>query len=477
MSETSLPQPLHDALLDVLGATGLLTDTTDTDPFCTDWRALYHGRCAAVLRPASTEECAKAVALCHAHGVPMVPQGGNTSMVGGATPDTSGAAVVISTIRMNRVHAIDHADLTMTVEAGVTLKAAQDAAAAQGLLLPLSISSEGSADIGGVLATNAGGNNTVRYGNARELALGLEAVLPDGSVLDVMRKLRKDNTGYALRQLLIGAEGTLGIITRAVIQLQPAPRSRETALCAVGGAAQALELFAAFRKQDPSAIHAFEFMSGTSMRLVNTLIDGATLPLEEPAPAYVLVELASPRADDSLRTLMETVLGEALESGLVTDAVLAESESQRQALWVLREEHAEAQKRAGASVKNDVSVPLAAIPALIAQATEACEILVPGLRVAPFGHIGDGNIHFNLVQPEGADPKAFLAQDHAIMDAVADIVRGLGGSFSAEHGVGQLKAYMMPAWRGGAELETMRRIKAAVDPANLMNPGKIFPAA
>ncbi|QEO16598.1 FAD-binding oxidoreductase [Acetobacter vaccinii] len=477
MSETSLPQPLHDALLDVLGATGLLTDTTDTDPFCTDWRALYHGRCAAVLRPASTEECAKAVALCHAHGVPMVPQGGNTSMVGGATPDTSGAAVVISTTRMNRVHAIDHADLTMTVEAGVTLKAAQDAAAAQGLLLPLSISSEGSADIGGVLATNAGGNNTVRYGNARELALGLEAVLPDGSVLDVMRKLRKDNTGYALRQLLIGAEGTLGIITRAVIQLQPAPRSRETALCAVGGAAQALELFAAFRKQDPSAIHAFEFMSGTSMGLVNTLIDGATLPLEEPAPAYVLVELASPRADDSLRTLMETVLGEALESGLVTDAVLAESESQRQALWVLREEHAEAQKRAGASVKNDVSVPLAAIPALIAQATEACEALVPGLRVAPFGHIGDGNIHFNLVQPEGADPKAFLAQDHAIMDAVADIVRGLGGSFSAEHGVGQLKAYMMPAWRGGAELETMRRIKAAIDPANLMNPGKIFPAA
>ena len=475
--ETSLPSTLHQALLALLGPSGLLTDTTDTAAFCTDWRALYHGRCAAVLRPATTEECAKAVALCHAHGVPMVPQGGNTSMVGGATPDDSGRAVVISTTRMNRVHTIDHADLTMTVDAGVTLKAAQDAAAAEGLFLPLSISSEGSADIGGILATNAGGNNTVRYGNARELALGLEAVLPDGNVLDLMRRLRKDNTGYALRQLLIGAEGTLGIITRAVIQLQPAPRARETALCAVESAAGALALFGAFRKQDPAAVVAFEFMSGTSMGLVNRFIDGASLPLAEPAPAYALVELSSPRAGEGLRSLMEDVLGEALESGLVTDAVLAESETQRNALWMLREEHAEAQKRAGASVKNDVSVPLAAIPTLITDATAACEALIPGIRVAPFGHIGDGNIHFNLVQPEQMDAAAFSARDHDIMDTVAEIVRRLGGSFSAEHGVGQLKTYMMPSWRGGAELESMRRIKNALDPEGLMNPGKIFPAA
>jgi FAD/FMN-containing dehydrogenase len=292
-----------------------------------------------------------------------------------------------------------------------------------------------------------------------------------------MRRLRKDNTGYALRQLLIGAEGTLGIITRAVIQLQPAPRARETALCAVDSAAGALELFSAFRKQDPAAVVAFEFMSGTSMALVNRFIEGAGLPLSEPAPAYALVELSSPRAGEGLRSLMEDVLGEALESGLVSDAVLAESETQRNALWMLREEHAEAQKRAGASVKNDVSVPLAAIPTLITEATAACEALIPGIRVAPFGHIGDGNIHFNLVQPEDMDAAAFSARDHDIMDTVAEIVRRLGGSFSAEHGVGQLKTYMMPSWRGGTELESMRRIKNALDPQGLMNPGKIFPAA
>ncbi|MFT9207031.1 FAD-binding oxidoreductase [Acetobacter orientalis] len=477
MSDTSLPPELYTALADLLGPSGFLTNSTDTASYCTDWRMLYQGKCAAVLRPATTADCAQAVTLCVQHGVPMVPQGGNTSMVGGATPDESGKAVVISTTRMNRILNIDHADLTMTVEAGVTLKAAQDAALKEGLMLPLSISSEGSADIGGILATNAGGNNTVRYGNARELALGLEAVMPDGAVLNVMRKLRKDNTGYALRQLLIGSEGTLGIITTAVIQLQPQPRTRETALCAVPNAKGALDLFAAFRKQDPAAIQAFEYMSDTSMGLVNALIDNCPLPLSEPAPAYALVELASPRADDSLRTLMEEVLGAAFESGLVSDAVLAESETQRQNLWMIREEHAEAQKRAGASVKNDVSVPLAAIPEFIEKATQACEALIPGIRVAPFGHIGDGNIHFNLVQPEGADPKGFLAQDHAMMDTVANIVRTLGGSFSAEHGVGQLKTYMMPSWRGGAELDSMRKIKAALDPQNLMNPGKIFPTA
>lgn len=477
MPDTLLPAPLLATLQELLGPSGILTEASDTQSYCTDWRMLYQGKCAAVLRPATTEACAKAVALCVQYGVPMVPQGGNTSMVGGATPDTSGKAVVISTTRMNRIISIDHADLTMTVEAGVTLKAAQDAALKEGLMLPLSISSEGSADIGGVLATNAGGNNTVRYGNARELALGLEAVLPDGSVLNVMRKLRKDNTGYALRQLLIGSEGTLGIITTAVIQLQPQPRSRETALCAVPNTQAALDLFATFRKQDPAAIQAFEYMSGTSMALVNNLIENCTLPLSEPAPAYVLVELASPRADDSLRALMEETLGTAFENGLVSDAVLAESETQRQTLWMIREEHAEAQKRAGASVKNDVSVPLATIPDFIERATLACETLIPGIRVAPFGHIGDGNIHFNLVQPEGADPAAFLAQDHAMMDTVAGIVRELGGSFSAEHGVGQLKTYMMPSWRGGAELDSMRKIKAALDPKNLMNPGKIFPDA
>lgn len=476
-SSAPLPAPLLHALEAALGPGGLLTAASDTAPYLTDWRNLFHGRAIAVARPATTQACAATLKICAEHGIPVVPQGGNTSMVGGATPDEAGHALVIVTSRMNRVRDIDSVDNTMTVEAGLTLKAAQDAAQDASLMLPLSISSEGSAEIGGVLATNAGGNNTVRYGNARELALGLEVVLPDGQVLNLMRRLRKDNTGYALRQLFIGSEGTLGIITAAILQLQPRPRSIEAALCAVADPTAALKLFAAFRNAEPSAIQAFEFMSGQSMSLVNTLIPDASLPLSEPARAYVLVELASPREGEALRELMEEVLGKALEDGIVSDAVLAESEAQRAALWKLREEHAEAQKRAGASVKNDVSVPLSAIPALIERASAACEKLIPGIRVAPFGHIGDGNIHFNLVQPEGADPKAFLARDHEIMDTVANIVRELGGSFSAEHGVGQLKTYMMPEWRGGAELDVMRRIKAAMDPEGLMNPGKVLPPA
>ncbi|NPD67092.1 FAD-binding oxidoreductase [Lichenicola cladoniae] len=469
------------ALIDILrarlGSGGMLTDPTDTEPYCSDWRGLYHGRTPAVLRPADTEAVAACVRACAEAGAGIVPMGGNTSMVGGAAVSENGHELVLSLSRMNRIRAIDPVDMTMTVEAGVTLKAAQDAAREAGCLLPLSISSEGSAQIGGVLATNAGGNNTVRYGNARELVLGLEAVMPDGTVFEGLRRLRKDNTGYALRQLLVGSEGTLGIITAAVLQLSPRPRQVEVALCAVASPEAALALFTAFRSADPSAIQAFEYMSGTGMGLVNRLIPDAALPLAEPAPHYVLVELASARDDDSLRTLLESVLGEALEEGRVLDAVVAESETQRLAIWKLREEHAEAQKRAGGNVKNDVSVPVSRVPELIARATEACERLIPGIRVAPFGHLGDGNIHFNLVQPDGADRVAFLARDHEIMDTVAAIVRDLDGSFSAEHGVGKLKPYMMPSWRGGAELETMRRIKHALDPKGIMNPGKVLPEA
>ncbi|GBQ27392.1 oxidoreductase [Gluconacetobacter sacchari DSM 12717] len=461
----------------LLGPSGILTAEPDIAPYCTDWRSLYHGRAAAILRPAGTAELAEAVALCAGAGVAMVPQGGNTSMVGGATPDDSGRAIVVCLSRMNRVRRIDPLDHTMEVEAGVTLKAAQDAAREAGLMLPLSISSEGSAQIGGVLATNAGGNNTVRYGNARELVLGLEVVLPDGGVFHGLRRLRKDNTGYALRQLFVGSEGTLGFITSAILQLQPQPRAVEAALCAVADAGAALALFAAFRDHDPALIQAFEYMSGAGMDLVTRLVPGTSLPLAEPAPAYVLVELATPRRDAGLRAALEDVLAGMFETGTVSDAVIAESEGQRLALWKLREEHAEAQRRAGASVKNDVSVPVSRVPELIARATAACAALVPGIRPAPFGHIGDGNIHFNLVQPEGMDPAAFLAQDHRIMDTVAAIVRDLDGSFSAEHGVGRLKPYMMPDWRGGAELATMRRIKDAIDPLGLMNPGTLFPSA
>jgi FAD/FMN-containing dehydrogenase len=466
---------LLDRLRQRLGPGGILTDTTDTDPYCADWRRLYHGRTPAVLRPANTAEIADAVRLCAEYQVPVVPQGGNTSMVGGAAVAEDGSQIILSLSRMNRVREIDPVDMTMEIESGVTLKAAQLAAQEADCLLPLSISSEGSAQIGGVLSTNAGGNNTVRYGNARDLVLGLEVVLPDGQVWNGLRRLHKDNTGYCLRQLFVGSEGTLGIITAAVLKLFPRPREVEVALCAVASPEAALQLFQACQQHDAAAIQAFEYMSGAGMALVERFIPDAKPPLAAPAAHYVLLELATPRAGADLRGALEELLGAAMEKGIVTDAVVAESGPQRLAIWKLREEHSEAQKRAGASVKNDISVPVSRVPELIHRATASCERLVPGIRCVPFGHLGDGNIHFNLVQPKGADGAAFMARDHELMDAVNDIVRDLDGSFSAEHGIGRLKPYMMPEWRGGAELDLMRRIKAALDPAGLLNPGKMLP--
>ena len=462
-------------LRDIVGARGLLTEAADTFAYAEDWRHLYRGRTAAVVRPASTDEVAAVVVACAAAGVAMVPQGGNTSMVGGAVPSEDGGEVVISLARLNRVRDLDAVDLTLTIEAGATLKAAQDAAAAAGCLLPLSISSEGTAQVGGVLATNAGGNNTVRYGNARDLVLGLEVVLPDGQVWNGLRRLRKDNTGYCLRQLFVGAEGTLGIITAAVLKLVPRPRETVISFCAVPSPEAALALFSKLQTYDPAAVQAFEYMSGLGVAFVLKHIPGTTFPLSAPAGHYALVELATPRPNAGLRAGLEQVLAEALEAGIVLDAVIAASEAQRAALWRLREEHSEAQKREGASVKNDVSVPVSKVPELIRRAGAACATLMPGIRAVPFGHMGDGNIHFNLQQPEGMDPAAFLGRDEAIMETVCAVVRELDGSFSAEHGIGKLKRYLMEDWRGGVELELMRHLKHAIDPAGVMNPGKLLP--
>jgi FAD/FMN-containing dehydrogenase len=322
---------------------------------------------------------------------------------------------------------------------------------------------------------NAGGNNTVRYGNARDLVLGLEVVLPDGTVWNGLRRLRKDNTGYCLRQLFVGSEGTLGIITAAVLKLAPQPKEIAVALCGVDGPEAALTLFTRFQAHDAASVSAFELMSGLGLGFVLKHIPGAVLPLQSPAPFYVLVELASPRPGAGLRDMLEQILEQALGDGVVLDAAIALSDAQRAGIWRLREEHSEAQKREGASVKNDVSVPVSKVPAFIRRATAACEALLPGARVVPFGHMGDGNIHFNLEQPVGSDSAWFLAQDHAIMDTVNEIVREFDGSFSAEHGIGKLKPYMMPDWRGGAELALMQRIKAAIDPDGIMNPGKLLP--
>jgi FAD/FMN-containing dehydrogenase len=476
MADSAIPATtVLDGIRAIVGDRGILTEPLDTAPYAEDWRRLYQGRTSAVVRPGSTAELAAVVALCARSGTPIVPQGGNTSMVGGAVPNEDGSELILSTARLNRIRALDAADMTMTVEAGVTLKAAQLAAAEQGCLLPLSISSEGTAQIGGVLAVNAGGNNTVRYGNARDLVLGLEVVLPDGTVWNGLRRLRKDNTGYCLRQLFVGSEGTLGIITAAVLKLAPQPKEIAVALCGVDGPEAALTLFTRFQAHDAASVSAFELMSGLGLGFVLKHIPGAVLPLQSPAPFYVLVELASPRPGAGLRDMLEQILEQALGDGVVLDAAIALSDAQRAGIWRLREEHSEAQKREGASVKNDVSVPVSKVPAFIRRATAACEALLPGARVVPFGHMGDGNIHFNLEQPVGSDSAWFLAQDHAIMDTVNEIVREFDGSFSAEHGIGKLKPYMMPDWRGGAELALMQRIKAAIDPDGIMNPGKLLP--
>ncbi|MCT6879130.1 MAG: FAD-binding oxidoreductase [Commensalibacter sp.] len=463
------------ALTELLGPRGILTNPKDTESYDTDWREIFHGKSLAVIRPANTEEVAKAVYLCAKHNVAIVPQGGNTSLVGGATPSADGSQIVLNLSRLKQIRSIDPIDRTMIIESGVTLEEAQNAAKQAGLYLPIVISSQGSAQIGGIIATNAGGNNTLRYGNTREFVLGLEIVTADGHILHNLRRLRKDNTGYALRQLFIGSEGTLGIITAAVLQLHPQPHSIEVAFCALPDLDKALELLNLFHNHNPAALQAFEFISQTGMDLVCSQFDDIQFPLENKGPVYILVELALPDKGNGLRQLLESVLEQAFEKEIVIDAIIAESETQQQKLWRLREEQSESQKRAGANIKNDVSVPISHIPELIKRATSACERICPGIRVAPFGHLGDGNIHLNLVQPLDGDPTAFMAQDHELMDAVSQVVFDLEGSFSAEHGVGQLKNYMMTSWRGGTELELMRKIKQALDPKNILNPGKIFP--
>jgi FAD/FMN-containing dehydrogenase len=464
---------LADRLAATLGAGAVLTEAADLARYADDWRGLYHGRPLAVARPSTTAEVAAVVRLCAEAGAAVVPQGGNTSMVGGAAPSDDGSAVVLSLERLRLLRGLDSVDMTMTVEAGMTLRQAQEVAEEAGLLLPLSIASEGSAQIGGVLATNAGGINTLRFGNARDLVLGLEVVLADGTVWDGLRLLHKDNTGYSLRQLFVGSEGTLGIITAAVLRLQPGVRTRVAALCAVPSPEAALALLARLRQAEAAALHAFEYMSGASMALVLAHIAEARLPIA-PAAHYILIEFAASTATD-LEAALETPLAEAMEAGEVSDAAISRSEAQRRAFWQLREEHPEAQKRAGASVKNDVSVPVSHIPTLLREAEVACRAAMPGVRVVPFGHLGDGNIHLNLSQPEGGDPAAFLARSDELMHLVTEVVMRLGGSFSAEHGIGRLKTGLMAEWRGGTELSLMRGIKASFDPRGTLNPGVIFP--
>jgi len=458
----------------IVGARNALTDPADIAPYVTEERGLYHGRTPVVLRPGSTDEVAAILALADATGTPIVPQGGNTGLVGGQVPDESGREIVLSLARLDRVREVDPAGGTMTVEAGVTLEAVHAAAAAAGRLFPLTLGSQGSCRIGGNLSTNAGGTAVLAYGNARELVLGLEVVLPTGEVWDGLRKLRKDNSGYDLKQLFIGAEGTLGVITAAVLKLFPQPTEQAVAFAAVASPAAALDLFNRVRAVAGHALTGFELMPRRGLEFAVRHQPGNRDPLVGAHPWYALVEVSTGGAAGEARALLEGALADAVESGLVEDAALAENLAQAAAFWRLRHGMSEVQKHEGGSIKHDVSVPIAAIPELIARGCAAAEALIPGIRPVPFGHMGDGNIHFNFSQPVGADKAAYLARWSELNAVIHAIVAELGGSIAAEHGVGRLKRDLLPTVKSPVELAMMRRLKAAFDPNGILNPGRVL---
>ncbi len=462
---------LRAALRAALGPRGLLEAVEDIAPYRHEHRGLFVGSCIAVARPSSTAEVAQVVRLCASAGVPVVPHGGNTGLVGGGVPR---GGVVVSTERLCRIRGVDRANRTITVEAGAILAEVQAAAEAAGALFPLSLAAEGSCRIGGNLATNAGGINVLRYGNARDLVLGLEVVLPDGRVWDGLRGLRKNNTGYDLKHLFIGSEGTLGIITAAVLKLFARPRSSETALVAVADVDAAVLLFRRLNDALGDALTAFELIPRIGLDFCFAHIPGCADPMAGPHPWYTLLRLTSPRRDDPLREALEETLAAAFEAGIIADAVVAQSETQVLDLWRLRESISDAQRQEGGSVKNDVSLPLSQVPAFIARASTAVEAAMPGIRVCAFGHIGDGNIHFNLSQPVAMDRAAFMADWQRLERIVSDIAADLDGSFSAEHGIGELKRSSLLRYKQDVEIELMQRLKQALDPAGIMNPGKIL---
>jgi FAD/FMN-containing dehydrogenase len=464
----------------IVGERGLIVDEPGKHPYLTDWRDNYLGAALAVVRPASTEEVAAIVRLCAAEKVAIVPQGGNTGMMGGGTPHQDGREIVLSLNRMNRIVEIDAIGYTMTVEAGVVLKTIQDTAAAHDRLFPLSLAAEGSCTIGGNLSTNAGGVQVLHYGNARQLVLGLEVVTPQGEIWNGLRALKKDNTGYDLRDLYLGAEGTLGIITKAILKLWPKPKDVATAWIAVASPEAAVTLLSGAHAASEDNVTSCELMSRQGIDLVLKHIPGATDPLAERHDWYVLMEWSSTRPrraganQTGLSEKMEAYLGEAMDKGQVIDAALAQNEAQARAFWELRENHTESQKREGPSIKHDISVSVSKIPQFMTEGLAAMKKVLPECRPVPFGHVGDGNLHFNCQAPAGWDKPRFMAHAEAISSAVYDLVVAHGGSISAEHGIGQMKVEELAHYRSQVELDTMRAIKRALDPQNLLNPGKII---
>ena len=464
---------LINALRTAVGAANVLVEG-DLSAYEQDWRKRYRGRALAVVRPANTIEVSAVVKLCARHGAGLVPQGGNTGLVGGSVPDGSGTQVLLSLSRMNRVRGLDAANLTLTVEAGCVLQAVQETAAAQGFLFPLSLAAEGSCTLGGNLATNAGGTQVLRYGNARELCLGLEVVTAQGEVWDGLAGLRKDNTGYDLRDLFIGSEGTLGVITAATLKLYPQPAARMTALAALPSLEAAVSLLQLAQAKLGSGLTGFEVMNRFSLSLVRKHFPQLRQPLPE-AAWTVLLEQSDTESEAHARALFEGLLEAAMEHGFISDAAVAESIDQSRAMWHLRESIPLAQPEEGPNIKHDISLPVSRIPGFVASTDAALQAAFPGTRSVNFGHLGDGNLHYNLQAPLGVDGAAFLREhEHAVNTLVYDAVSANGGSISAEHGVGSLKRDELAQRKSPVALQMMRAIKAALDPQGVMNPGRML---
>jgi len=467
----TLPAGFLDRIRQLVGAQNVLVADDDTAKYRREERGLMTSICDAVVRPADSDEIAAVVKVCVEAQVPIVAMGGNTGLVGGGVAN---GGIILSTERLNRIIEVDALNNTMTVEAGCVLADLQKAAEEKDCFFPLSLGAEGSCRIGGNISTNAGGVGVLRYGNTRDLVLGLEVVLPDGRIWSRLGGLRKDNTGYDLKHLFIGAEGTLGIVTKAVLKLFPRPRAKVTLMAALGELDQVLVLFDRIRAACGDRLTAFEMIPELGIELVTRHIPDTRDPFAERHPWYVLMELTSPRTADDLRGEVEGALGEAFEAGIVVDAVFAESEAQGRALWKLREEIPAAQTREGGSIKHDVSVPVSRTTEFVRVAMKAVCDEMPGLRPCPFGHIGDGNIHFNLTQPPGMDKAAYIARWEDFNRIVHDLTKRYGGSISAEHGIGLVKRDELEHYSSPLDIELMRLVKKSLDPDNIMNPGKIF---
>jgi len=461
-------------LAQVAGPEALISDPVRTAPMLRDHRALYRGHALAVVAPADTTAVARVLAYCNEHRIGVVPQGGNTSYCGGATPDASSSQVLLSLARLNHIRAIDADNYTMIAEAGCILATLQAAAAGADRYLPLSLGSEGSCMLGGNLSTNAGGLNVIHYGMARELVLGLEVVLADGRVMDTLTGLRKDNTGYDIKSLFLGAEGTLGVITAACIKLFPALRSRATAFIAVRDPAAAVSLLGALRQASGDCVTSFELIPRIGVELTTRHIPGVVDPLSAPSTWYVLAELSSARADEPLDAILQKVLETALGNQWVSDAAVAQNDREREAFWRLRESIPEAQRKDGASLKHDISVPVSQVPRFIDVAGSWVAQHIPQGVLVSYGHLGDGNLHFNINQRAGTQVFQLQAVEQKVKRAIHDFVKEFGGSFSAEHGIGQLKVFELERYANPVELDLMKRIKHALDPNNIMNPGKVL---